>query len=145
MSRTRHGGWGYSRDEAIIFIRRQFPRPASPDFVSLEQHIAQKIIFEELIIFQPQEARFAGIDVQLKSQGMETDQKRKYDRINLTITCLSDPHWEGLSKEWEENEFGRRDGFDVQAHLARRQACQIEYERELWFDITDVFDRLQQQ
>jgi hypothetical protein len=51
------GGWGYSRDEAIIFLRPSFPRSGPPDFVSLEQHIAQKIIYEELIIFQPREAR----------------------------------------------------------------------------------------
>jgi hypothetical protein len=46
------GGWGYTQTEAITFVRREFPRPSAPDFVELEYHIAQKIIYEELIIFR---------------------------------------------------------------------------------------------
>ena len=62
------GGWGYSQSEAILFVRQQFPRPASPDFVSLEYHIAQKIIYEELIIFREVGSRFSGINLTKKSR-----------------------------------------------------------------------------
>jgi hypothetical protein len=46
------GGWGYTQADAIIFVRHQFPRPAAPEFVRLEYHVAQKIVYEELIIFR---------------------------------------------------------------------------------------------
>jgi hypothetical protein len=70
------GGWGYTQREAIIFVRRQFPRPSAPSFAGLEYHIAQKIIYEELIIFRKQEDRFSGIDVQQKSQEPITEDGR---------------------------------------------------------------------
>ncbi len=49
------GGWGYSQGDAIVFIRSQFRLSTMPDYVPLEYHILQKIIYEELIIFRPKE------------------------------------------------------------------------------------------
>jgi hypothetical protein len=133
------GGWGYTQPEAIVFVRRQFPRPSAPDFVGLEYHIAQKIIYEELIIFRPRDDMFSGIDVKLKSQQLVAKAERKYDCLELAITCWSDFHWNSLKKEWEDN-YERAD-FDMEGHLEKRETVKIEYERQLWFDITDVFDR----
>jgi len=45
-----------------------------------------------------------------------------------------------LKKEWEENDFGMRPGFDREAHLGKREAAQVKYQREFWFDITEVFE-----
>ena len=135
------GGWGYTQREAIIFVRRQFPRPSAPSFVGLEYHIAQKIIYEELIIFRAQDDRFSGIDLEQKSQELIMESSRIYDRLDLIVSCWSDAHWVGLQAEWEENDFGRRPGFDVEAHLTRRDAAQVCYERQFWFDVTDVFER----
>jgi hypothetical protein len=105
------GGWGYTQREAIIFVRQQFPRPSAPSFVGLEYHIAQKIIYEELIIFRTKDDRFSGIDVDQKSQELIMEGDRIYDRIDLIVSCWSDAHWESLRAEWEENDFGRRPGF----------------------------------
>jgi hypothetical protein len=46
-----------------------------------------------------------------------------------------------LKAEWENNDFGRRPGFDMDAHHAKRHNAQLHYERQFWFDITDVFER----
>jgi hypothetical protein len=136
------GGWGYTQADAIVFIRQQFPRPSAPHFVPLEYHIAQKIIYEELIIFRPREDMFSGIDLQREQQQLITDDNgRIYDLIDLIVSCWSDAHWESLKAEWEENDFGRRPGFDMDAHRAKRDAAQIRYERQFWFDITEVFER----
>ena len=137
------GGWGYTQPEAIIFVRDQFPKPPpAPDFVGLEYHIAQKIIYEELIIFRAGESRFSGIDMNLKLQRCLTDDdERTYHCLDFIISCWSDFHWDSLKKEWEDNDFGRRPGFDLQGHIAKRHAAQIDYERQFWFDITEVFDR----
>jgi hypothetical protein len=135
------GGWGYTQSEAIVFVRHQFPRPSAPDFVGLEYHIAQKIIYEELIIFRARDDLFFGIDMERKSQQLIMDGEKKYDCLDFTISCWSDFHWDSLKKEWEDNDFGRRAGFDLEGHLAKRHAARIDYERQFWFDITDVFER----
>src|SRR5262245_27013580 len=73
------GGWGYTQREAIIFLRQQFPRPSEANFVGLEYHIVQKIIYEEMIIFSAQDDRFSGIDLERKSQELITESNRIYD------------------------------------------------------------------
>lgn len=133
------GGWGYTQADAIIFVRAKFPRPLIPDFVGLEHHIAQKIIYEELIVFRMADARFSGINMKLKEQTTISDGERKLDCLNFSVACWSDLHWESLKKEWEKNEAGLRSGFDVAGHMAKRDATKIEYARQLWFDITEVF------
>src|SRR5262245_60754635 len=136
------GGWGYTQQQAIIFVRDQFPpQPPAPDFVGLEYHIAQKIIYEELIIFRASNDRFSGIEMKFKLQQLIGDGERSYDCLNFAVSCWSDFHWGLLKKEWEDNDSGRRPGFDLEGHLAKRRAAQIEYERQFWFDITDVFGR----
>jgi hypothetical protein len=135
------GGWGYTQVDAVMFVRELFPMQARLDFVPLEYHIAQKIIYEELIIFRPNDYRFSGIDLQRKNQKMIADGERKYDVLDLCITCWSDWHWKQLKQEWEENDLGMRHGFDREAHAAKHIASQVKYERQLWFDITEVFDR----
>jgi hypothetical protein len=135
------GGWGYTRPDAIVFIRSQFPVPGAIDFVSLERHIAQKIIYEELIIFRPKEARFSGINLELSAQHLIEDGIRKYDHLEFVIKCWSDFHWNLLKAEWEENDFGKRLGFDGEAHASKRSASEVTYERDFWFEITDVFNR----
>ena len=78
-----------------------------------------------------------GLDVQrLVDEG-----DKKYDKMRFSVACWAGLHWEYLKKEWEESDFGMRPGFDSEAHAQKRLAAQVNYERELWFDITDVFHR----
>ena len=114
--------------------------PARLDFVPLEYHIAQKTIYEELIIFQPNDCRFSGTDLQCKNQKMTTGGERKYDVLDLSITCWTDWHWKQIKQEWEENDLGNWHGFEREAHAAKHDASQVKYERQFWFDITEVFD-----
>jgi len=131
------GGWGYARDSAIRFVHQQFP-PSRADFVPLEYHISQKI-YEELIIFRSKDHRFSGIKLNRNMQNLVDYEGRKYDLIEFTITCWADQHWALLKTEWEQNDFGMRFGFDVNAHNAKRNASQVRYAREFWFDISEVF------
>jgi hypothetical protein len=135
------GGWGYSQTDAIAFVRSRFPIPAAADFVPLEYHIVQKIIYEELIIFRPKDYKFSGITKKLKRQTLIEDNEKKYDRLEFLISCWSDWHWNQLHQEWDANDFGLRPGFDQNAHASKREASQVTYEREFWFDVSDVFDR----
>jgi hypothetical protein len=136
------GGWGYAQSDAIVFRRDDFPSDrAARDFASLEYMIAQKIIYEELIIFQPKGAQYSGIDMELVSQALRSseDSRRHYDILQFRISCWSDQHWEALRQEWEENEFGTKPGFSRERHDQKRSASRIQYEHTFWFDITEVF------
>jgi hypothetical protein len=136
------GGWGYAQADAILLVREGFSSAqAARDFVALEYHIAQKIIYEELIIFRPENFRFSGIDMKLVKQRLVSsdDGCRNYDALEFSVTCWSDWHWEQLKEEWEENGFGEHPDFSKEAHLAKRDASQMVYERTFWFDITEVF------
>ena len=135
------GGWGYTEAEAIIFVRKEFASETDArDFVSLEYHIAQKIFYEELIVFRPKDSRFSGIEMKLDIQYLKAsvDGHRTYDVLKFTVTCWSDWHWKQLKKEWEENSLGEQDFDKLAYHTAKRAASQISYERDLWFDITDL-------
>ena len=132
------GGWGYSRETAIMFAHRD-TGSRNLDFVQLEYHIAKKIIFEELIVWQPDEAGFSGIDLELHRQNLLERDGRRFDHLCFEVTCWSDQHWEFLKREWEANDSGMRDGFDLEAHSVKRLASQVRYERDFWFDITTVF------
>lgn len=135
------GGWGYRQEDAIVFVRRLFPVPAIAEFVPMEYHIVQKILYEELIIFRQKSRQFSGINKQLKMQSLLENDNRKYDKLEFLVSCWSDWHWDQLKQEWEANDFGMKPGFDHAAHTAKREAAQVTYEREFWFDVTDVFDR----
>lgn len=137
------GGWGYAQASAIVLVRSKFSSvQAARDFVALEYHIAQKIVYEELIIFRPEDFRFSGIEMKLITQRQipSDDGSRNYDVLEFAISCWSDWHWEQLRQEWEQNDFGENPNFSKDAHAAKRIASQVTYKRQLWFDITDVFE-----
>ena len=120
------GGWGYTQANAIVFVLDQF-RPGMPvNFVSLERHIALKVVYEELIIFRSKDDRFSGISMELKFQALTEDAGRKYDCLKFNVTCWNDLHWDQLKAEWEENDFSTRPGFDLEEHTAKRSASQVQ-------------------
>ena len=132
------GGWGYTKESAIVFLHDLFPMALQIDIVPIEYHIVRKISYEELIIFQNSEQKFSSIDWQLVNHRRIGDGACLYEALTFEITCWSDFHWEQLKKDWEENDFGRRPGFDLDAHNAKREESRLRYQREFWFDISQV-------
>lgn len=134
------GGWGYTQTSAIVLLKTDSELPFMSSFVPIEYHIADKIVYEELIIFRPKGYKFSGIRKSLKRQSLMTVGSRKFDKLQFAVTCWSDWHWEQLKDEWEANDFGNHPGFDRAVHEAKRRASQINYDREFWFDISEVFN-----
>ena len=119
-------------------MRSKFPSEvAARNFVSLEYHIAKWTIYEELIVFREKGNRFSGIEMDLNDQTLREEDERVFDRLDFRVSCWSDRHWEWLKHDWEQT--GQRDGFDLEAHIAKREASKIVYARQFWFDITSVF------
>lgn len=131
------GGWGYTKKDAIKFLKLSSGNKYN--FVSLEYHIIQKIIYEELIIFRHEDDRFSEIRFDKKGQHLSEDQGFKYDVIKIDISCWHDVHWNQLKAELGQNNFDKSPGFDQLDHDRRRSESQIKYDREFWFDVTDVF------
>jgi tetratricopeptide (TPR) repeat protein len=136
-----HGGWGYSREDAVIIDRNDpvVPRGIPFDGVGLEYVFVEKRIYEELIIFRPENDRYSGIRWNLLRQEMKDLGSRQYDILTFEVTALRDEDWEELKAEWEgPNGYGAP-GFDEAAHLQKRDARTVRYVTEYWFDITSFF------
>jgi hypothetical protein len=87
------GGWGYSQSDAIIFVRSKFPSDVDArNFVLLEYHIANMIVYEELIVFREKHDRFSGIDLRPGIQALIPEGDRQFDRLDFRIGCWSNQH-----------------------------------------------------
>ena len=134
------GGWGYTRQQAIVFVRDQFPNPSSPNFVSLEYLIAMKIAYEELIICRSKNDRFSEIRMTPTRQQLINDGERCFDCLDFDISCWHDWHWYQLKHEFEEQDIPNRTKEEQQAHFTKKAEAMIVYKRQFWFDITDVHE-----
>lgn len=131
------GGWGYSQDDAIRFVKSEFRGPL--DFVGLEYHIAQKLLYEQLIIFRRSGEKFSGIDHKLVKQRLVFADERQFDCLTFEVHCWTEQHWNALSQEWTDSAFGTAPEFDQAEHFRRREAARVSYVREFWFDITELW------
>jgi hypothetical protein len=137
-----HGGWGYSREDAVIIDKDDpvVPRDAPFDGVGLEYFFVEKRIYEELIVFQPTDKRYSGIEWKpIEQRLMDTD-GRWYDILTFEITALPDKDWNELKAEWEGPSGFNSNGFDIEAHLKKKDDRRIRYIGEYWFDITSFFN-----
>jgi len=134
------GGWGYSQENPIVFVRELFRSRKHPNFVTLERTIAESIVYEELIIGRAPGTGFSGISVDRGIQALLIDGECRLDRITFEVTCWTDWHWRQLKQEWEQSACGTAPGFDRRAHVAKREAARIGYRRVLWFDVTSVME-----
>ena len=137
------GGWGYSREDAVVIDRDDpiVPRDQPFDGVDIEYVFIEKRTFEELIIFRPKGRQFSGIRRELIDQRTVVDNGRRYDVLRFDVTALPDADWDALKAEWEGPDGIQSPDFDHEAHQRRREAATIHYVAEYWFDITSFFGR----
>ena len=98
------GGWGYALEDAVI-IEKHDPvvRKGIPfDGLGLERVFVEKRIFEELIIFRPEDDRCSGIEWGLLEQRLTHHNGRQYDVLTFEVTALPDKVWEELKAEWKD-------------------------------------------
>lgn len=130
------GGWGYSPDTAVRFIKTD----EVYHFVQMEYQIAQWLLYEELIIFRPDGDKHSGIEHKMIGQSLLEHEGRKMDRLDLKVTCWHDFYWEKLKQEWgEQNKTNGPDQNFLDKHASKRAQSQMSFERTFYFDIDDVF------
>lgn len=135
------GGWGYSRDDAVVIDRNDpiVPRRRPFDGVGLEYVFVEKRIYEELVIFRPHDDRYSGIQWHLLEQRLLHDGDKAYDVLTVEVTALHDRDWNELKAEWEGPGGHGSPGFDEEAHLRKRLARTDRYVTTYWFGISSFF------
>lgn len=135
------GGWGYTKEDAVIIDKNDpvVPKGLPFDGHTIEYIFVEKRIYEELIIFQPEEHRCSGIEWQLVQQQLQEIDARTYDVLTFAVTAFPDKDWEELRAEWEGANTAVSDHFNFEAHQQKREARQLRYVTDYWFDITSFF------
>jgi hypothetical protein len=135
------GGWGYTIEDAVVIDKNDpVVFKAIPfDGVGLEYAFVEKRIYEELIIFRPKEDRFSGIKWKCLKQELTWHNGRAYDVLTFEVTAFPDKDWSELKAEWESPSGYGSEGFEVDAHMRRKDSRMILYVTEYWFDITSFY------
>lgn len=135
------GGWGYTIEDPVVIDKNDpiVPKEIPFDGVSLEYVFVEKRIYEELIIFRPENDSFSGIEWKLLKQGLRSYSGRSFDVLTFEVTALPNSVWEDLKAEWEGPKGYCSPGFDADEHMKKRDSLTIRYVTEYYFDITSFY------
>lgn len=138
------GGWGYSKEDAVVIDRSH---PAAANFkpfngVEVEYAFIQLRMYEELIGTRQPGEQHMGCKFKLIKQNLVAGEGgKKYDVMLCDITALPDDVFEALKAEWEGPDGFASDDFDVEEHERRRGAATVHYVGEYWFEISSFYGR----
>ena len=138
------GGWGYSKEDAVVIDTLH---PAAANFrpfngVEIEHLFIQLRLWEELIGIRPPGRQHSGCKFKLIKQSLVDGANGKmYDFMECDITALPLDDWETLKAEWEGPNGFRSPDFDEADHMRRREAATVRYAGEYWFEISSFFGK----
>lgn len=138
------GGWGYSKEDAVVIDRAH---PAAANFqpfngVEVERIFIQLRLWEELIGIRPEGRQHSGCQFKLIKQSLVSGENgKRYDLMECDITALPDHVFEELKAEWEGPNGFRSQDFDEDDHLRRRDAAMVHYVGQYWFEISSFFGK----
>ena len=97
------GGWGYTIDAPVIIDKNDpiVPKGIPFDGVGLDYIFIEKRIYEEFIIFRPEDDRYSGIEWKSLKQELSSHSGSTYDVLTIEDTTLPVMVWEELKEEWE--------------------------------------------
>jgi len=136
------GGWGYSKEDAVVI---DTTHPAAAHWqpfqgVRIEHAFAQLRMYEELIGIRPEGSQHAGCEKRpLEQMLVRGDEGKLYDVLRFEIKALPLDVWERLKAEWEAGVDSP--GFDRAEHECRREAAMVRYVGEYWFEISSFFGK----
>lgn len=136
------GGWGYTKDNAVKFVKSEFIKIPKSDFVPLAYKISEHIIYEELMFSRNENDQYTEIAIYRKKQSLFSEKNKKFDILKFEIECWHDQHWSYLDFEYFMNTDHNGKIIDKSINdeiIKRKNDSKITYQRDLWFDITDVF------
>lgn len=132
------GGWGYSQaDACIIDMNDPVVDPSVAfDGIAVEYEFIENRIREEM-----NAAPWECLDVEweMTLQCLIHDAGRHFDQIMVAVSAIELEDWKELKAEWTGPNGHGSPEFDPEAHGKKREAKEISFEREFWFDITSFF------
>ena len=139
-----HGGWGYAQADACIIDKHDpIVDPTVPfDGVGIEYIFVEKRIYEEMIIFRPENEKFSGICWDLEIQKLIHVGDRMFDQLIFDVTAFLDKDWEELKVEYEGPKGYGTPWFDEHAHEVKRKNKMVCLKSEFWFDITSFYGKV---
>jgi hypothetical protein len=135
------GGWGYTRDDAIIIDKydANLPKGIPTRSPIIERFIIEKRIYEELIIFRKKGDQFNDIKWELLQQRVVQEIEKTFDHLRFRVTGLHDRDWQELKTKWEGPDGYISPHFNRVAHLTEHKRRAVCYETDYWFDISSFF------
>ncbi len=132
------GGWGYSREDAVIIDSNDPAAQNYPlfDYVSMEYTFVEKRLYEELIISRERGKEYSGIEWNLERQSLLSNQGREYDELVFSVTMFADKDWEFLKSDWESHRGYRGDRLGLEEHERKRESLLLGMTETFFFDIT---------
>lgn len=133
------GGWGYTKEDAIIIDKNDpvVPKEFPFDGIGLEYEIVERRIDLEFTLLQDEKDRFKDVHWELKKQELIQDQDRIFDKFTVKITALPFEDWRSRRIEWKEN--GHNPDFDKEWFQAKTLELTQYCYRDFWFDITSFY------
>lgn len=134
------GGWGYTKEEAILIDKADpIVSEWQPfNFVAIEYLIAEKRIFEEMIIFRAKGDKFRNIKIDLDKQSLLTSvEGNSYDMLIFNVSAFHDKDFDLIEQELFEEMKTKEMNFDV--FFESKNHLRYNYKSEFWFDITSSF------
>lgn len=155
------GGWGYSREDAIIIDKKDSIVDQSLPFAGtkIEYVIAKYRAFIELIIARDSDEKYCNVQSNMIKQELVHHDGRSYDVLSYEITALSPHHcneWNEMVKEADDartinfeeltadeiNDSKKKEQAFIAKDVAFRKRSdddRIWYSTKLWFDITSFY------
>ena len=135
------GGWGYTKEDAIIIDKNDsmIPQGEAFDGVGLEYSIVAKRIDLELTYLQKDTEGYRDIYWKLYQQEIIKEKENYFDKLTIKITALPYESWKSRKLEWKEN--GHQPNFDKKWFMAKTVELTQYCYREFWFDITSFYGK----
>ena len=133
-----YGGWGYSKEDAIIINKYDPMIDNSRPFngIGLEYALIQHRNWFELIIHREVEDRFREVDFDMLEHRLIVDGDRLYDFIEYELTAFKYDDYREIT------DYAKGHGteeFDENRHLKMRAEKRKYFKREIWFEISSFY------
>ena len=96
-----------------------------------------KRIREELVYSRPEDERFQGFRYITVAQDLCAIDGILYDHLTVSVQAFLEKDWHELKADWQDHNEYKNDPVGRKKHIARREAAQIIYRTEYWFNISD--------
>ncbi|MDO4510431.1 MAG: hypothetical protein Q4B68_01265 [Bacteroidales bacterium] len=126
-----HGGWGYSKDDAVVLDieKDAFAVMFEPEFL-------EKRAIIETFFSQSKRSRCFGSKSRMLGQSLQCHDGKHYDVVTVEVTAIPFIFREELLKEYNDNNQFKDDRLGLEKYHKKMESKMIRYKTECWFDLS---------